>query len=153
MDLQSILLPERVVSFEFPGCPGFEVDLAFLSKESNQQLWKKCQRKIIDSKTRQSREEFDEDLFLQLYTKSVVKGWRGFKLKYLNEIVLAELSAEDLDRELDYSEENALTLIKSSNIFDNWVGETISDIANFTTKPSQTKLTKSKTTSKNQGPA
>ena len=145
-----MLLPEKVVSFEFPGCEEFKVDLAFLSKESNQQLWKKCQRQVIDSKTRKARDEFDEDLFLDLYTRAVVKGWSGFKYKYLPELVLADIPEGKDEEELDYSHENALTLIKSSNIFDMWVGEVISDIANFTTKNSEKKLSKSKVTSKSQ---
>jgi hypothetical protein len=148
MDLKSMLLPEKVVSFDFPGCNGFTVDLAFLSKESNQQLWKKCQRQKIDSKTRQAREVLDEDLFLELYTRSVVKGWKGLKLKYLKELVLADIPEDMEEKELDYSEENALTLIQSSNIFDNWVGEVISDIANFTMKSSEKSSTESKNTSK-----
>lgn len=150
MDLKSMLLPEKVVSFDFPGCKGFIVDLAFLSKESNQQLWKKCQRQKIDSKTRHAQEVLDEDLFLELYTRSVVKGWKGLKLKYLRELVLAEVPEDMEEKELDYSEENALTLIQSSNIFDNWVGEVISDISNFTMRSSAQSSVKSKSTSKKQ---
>lgn len=135
MDLKSLLLPEKVVTFDFPGCKDFKVDLAFLSKESNQKLWKKCQRPVFDHKTRKANDEFDEDMFLELYTAAVVKGWKGFKYKYLKDLVLVEIPDGSEDKELDYSETNALTLIKSSSIFDNWVGEVISDISNFTTKP------------------
>ena len=148
MDLKSMLLPEKVVTFEFPGCEGFMVDLAFLSKESNQQLWKKCQRQVIDSKSRKAREEFDDELFLELYTRAVIKGWKGLKLKYLKELVLADVPEDKEEDELNYSEDNALTLIQSSNIFDNWVGEVISDIANFTTNNSKKKSSVSKTMSK-----
>ena len=42
MDLNTMLLPEKVVTFDFPGCEGLTFDLAFLSKESNQELYKKC---------------------------------------------------------------------------------------------------------------
>lgn len=153
MDLKSMLLPEKVVTFDFPGCDGFTVDLAFLSKESNQQLLKKCNRPIIDPKTRQSRDEFDDDLFVDLYTRAVVKGWKGFKYKYLNELVIADIDVKDQDKEVPFSEENAITLIKSSNIFDNWVGEVIADISNFTTKPLMKKSETLKSTSKNQGQA
>lgn len=143
-----MLLPEKVVTFDFPGCEGFTVDLAFLSKESNQQLWKKCQRQKIDSKTRKQLEEFDDELFLELYTRSVVKGWKGLKLKYLRELLLVDIPEDKENDELNYSEENALTLVQSSNIFDNWVGEVISDIANFTTNNSMKKSVVSKSTSK-----
>ena len=73
MDLKSMLLPEKVVTFYFPGCDGLTFDLAYLSKDSNQVLYKKCQKTTFN-RTRQPIEEFDDDLFLQLYVKSIVKG-------------------------------------------------------------------------------
>ena len=132
MDLKSILLPEKVVTFDFPGCEGFKVDLAFLSKETNQSIFKKCRKTKFDTKTRQQVEEFDDEMFLELYVGAIVKGWSGFKMKHLNELVLADVG-EDPETEVDYTPENALTLMKSSTIFDNWVSEVISDLGNFTT--------------------
>lgn len=131
MDLKSILLPEKVVTFDFPGCEGFKVDLAFLSKETNQSIFKKCRKTKFDTKTRQQVEEFDDEMFLELYVGAIVKGWSGFKMKHLNELVLADVG-EDPETEVDYTPENALTLMKSSTIFDNWVSEVISDLGNFT---------------------
>ena len=139
MDLQSMLLPEKVVSFDFPGCPDFEVKLAFLSKESNQAIFKKCQVQKFDSKTRQPITEFDDELFLQLYVKAVIKGWKGLKLKYLRDLVLVEVPANKEDEELEYSEDNALELMKNSTIFDNWISEVISDLGNFTKNNSKKK--------------
>ena len=149
MDLESILLPEKVVTFDFPGCEGFKVDLAFLSKETNQSIFKKCRKTKFNTKTRQPEEEFDEDLFLELYVGAIIKGWTGFKMKYLNELVLADVGG-DSEKEIDYSEKNALTLMKSSTIFDNWVSEVISDIGNFTQNNSNEKLKESKPTLKNK---
>ena len=146
-----MLLPEKVVNFEFPGCEGLSFDLAFLSKESNQALYKKCQKTKFD-RNRNEVVEFDDDLFLQLYVKSVIKGWKGFKLKYVSELVLADVGS-DPELELDFTDDNALQLMKSSTIFDTWISGVISDLGNFTSKDSIGKLEKLKATSKSQAPA
>lgn len=150
MELKSMLLPEKVVSFDFPGCEGFKIDLCFLSKESNQAILKKCQRTEIDPKTRQPRETFDEDLFLKLYVKAIIKGWSGLKLKYLKELVLVDIPADQEEEELEYSESNALELMKNSVILDGWVTDMIKDLANFTKSNSTLKSKSSKATSKKQ---
>lgn len=141
-----MLLPEKVVSFDFPGCEGLTFELAFLSKESNQALYKKCQKTKFD-RNRNEITEFDDDLFLQLYVKSVIKGWKGFKLKYVTELVLADVGS-DPDLELDFNDDNALELMRNSVIFDKWVSEVIADLGNFTPKGSTQKLEELKATSK-----
>ena len=132
MDLNSMLLPEKTVTFDFPGCDGFTVDLAFLSKESNQTIYKKCQRTQIDPKTRQPFEKFDDDLFLSIYVKSILKSWSGLKLKYLKELVLVSVPENEEEDELDFTEENALSLMKNSVVFYNWICVVISARGNIT---------------------
>lgn len=137
--LKSMLLPEKTVTFEFPGCEGFTVDLTYLSKERNQSIFKKCQKTHIDPKTRQPVEKFDDELFLEIYVKSIIRGWTGLKLKYLKELLLLEIPEDQEDDELEYSEENALELMKNSVIFDNWISEQISDLGKFSTSSSAKK--------------
>ena len=132
MELKNMLLPEKTVTFDFPGCDGFTVDLSFLSKESNQAIYKKCQKTQIDPKTRQPFEKFDDEMFLELYVKAIIKNWNGFKYKFLKELVLVEVPEDQLEDELEYSESNALQLMQASTIFDGWISEVISDLGNFT---------------------
>jgi hypothetical protein len=141
MDLKNMLLSEKVVNFDFPGCKGLTFDLAFLSKESNQALFKKCQKDIFNTKTRQPEKEFDDELFLELYVKSIVKGWKGLKLKFLKTLVLVEVTKEQEEKELEFSDANALNLMKNSVIFDNWVSDVIGDLGNFTSSGSTSKST------------
>ena len=141
MDLKSMLLPEKTVTFDFPGCEGLTFDLAFLSKESNQVLLKKCQRPKIDSKTRQSVDELDEDLFLKLYVKAIIKGWDGFKKIYLKELVLVKIPEGEEEDLLLYTDDNALELMKASVVLDTWISEVISDLGKFMQPTSTQKLT------------
>lgn len=153
MELKTLLLPEKVVTFDFPGLEGLTFDLAFLSKESNQALYKKCLKTKFNARLRQPEEEFDDEMFLELFVASVVKGWSGFKLKYLRDLVLSDIPLSNEEEELDYSQENALELMKNSSIFDNWVSEVISDLGNFTKNNSKPKFPELKDISKSQDQA
>ena len=146
MDLKSMLLPEKVVTFDYPGCDGFSVDLVFLSKETQQDLIKKSTNTKFNPRTRKPEETFDDELFLQLYVKAIIRGWKGLKLKHLNELVLADIGSQDPEAELDYSEENAIELMKASQAFDNWVSDMIGDLGNFTKSSTIKKSEKSKPT-------
>lgn len=148
MDLNNVLLPEKTVSFEFPGCDGFSVDLAYLSKEEHRKILESCRKNVIDKKTRQVRSELDNDLFLEKYVEAIIKDWSGFKGKYLKELVLVDDNAVDDDEEVNYTVDNAVILMKNSNVFDDWVAEQISDLGKFSTNSTKKKSPKSKVTSK-----
>ncbi len=46
--------------------------------------------------------------------------------------MLVDLSSiKDLNEELEYSEENALVLMKNSTEFDNFISDVTSDLSNF----------------------
>lgn len=150
MELKNLLLPEKVVTFDFPGCEGFKIDLCFLSRESNQAILKKCQKAVIDPKTRRPDTEFDDDLFLELYVKAIIKGWSGLKLKYLRELVLVEVPEDKEEEELEYTHSNAMDLMKNSTVLDGWITDMLKDLENFTKSNSTKKSPKSKVTSKNQ---
>jgi hypothetical protein len=129
ISLKSLLVPSKAVSVEFPGMPGFVVDLAFLSRETLLNIRKKSTKTTF--KNRQPQEDFNEDLFLQLYVDNAVKGWKGFKLKYLEQLAPVDLTGQDSDDELEFNSENALYLMKASSSFDAWVSEQVSDLGNF----------------------
>jgi len=132
MNLKDLVLPEKTVTFEFPGCEGFKVDLAFLAKEEIVKLTKESTKTIYDKRTKQPSEEFDSEKFLSLYSKRVIKGWEGLKMKYLQDLILINSTGQDPDAELEFNEENAEVLLKNSNIFDNWVSDMTGDLTNFT---------------------
>ena len=132
MNLKDLVLPEKTITFDFPGFEGFQVQLTFLAKEEIVKLTKEATKTVYDKKTRQPREEFDSDKFLNLYSKRVIRGWSGLKLAYLKELLLINSEGQDPESELEFSEENAELLLKNSNIFDNWVSDTTGDLSNFT---------------------
>jgi hypothetical protein len=146
--LQDLILPEKEVAFEFPGLKGLEFILTYLSKDELNRIIKKCTRNKINPRTRQVENELDDDLFLETYINSVVKDWTGFKFKYLDTFLAWDASSVDPEDEMEYSQENALVLMKGSTVFDNWVSEQIADLGKFMKTESKPKSKLSKDISK-----
>ena len=132
ISLKSLLTPSKTVAVDFPGYTGFTVDLCHLAKDEMAKIRKKCVTTKFDKRTHQPVEELNEEVFINLYCKAVIKGWSGFKFKYLEEFLLVELGDLDPEGEFPYSQENAETLMTNSNVFDTWVTENVGDLENFT---------------------
>tara|TARA_R100001440_G_C2450749_1_gene108045 strand:+ start:118 stop:540 length:423 start_codon:yes stop_codon:yes gene_type:complete len=132
VSLASLMTPSKTVAIDFAGYAGMSVDLCYLAREELVKLRKKCVTTKFNKKTRQPEEELDETKFLLEYCKSVIKGWKGLKYRYLEELLLVDVSALDPEDELPYTQENAELLMKNSSEFDTWVTETVSDLENFT---------------------
>ncbi len=134
LSLKTLLVPSKSVQVEYPGMPGFMIDLAFLSRETLLSIRKKSTKTTF--KNRQASEEFNEDLFLQLYVENAIKGWSGFKLTYLEQLAPVDLKEQDMGADLGYSAENALYLMKNSSNFDAFISEQVTDLGNFSTTSS-----------------
>ena len=127
--LQSLLVSTKSTEVEYTGLVGFTVNVTFLSREELVKIRKKATK--VTFKNRQPVEELNDDLFLQLYCQCTIKGWKGLKLSYVSQLAPIDMSTQDPNAELMYSEDNALALMKSSVAFDSFISETVSDLANF----------------------
>ena len=85
-----------------------------------------------NKKTHQADESLDEEKFLIEYCKAVIKGWSGLKYKYLEELLLVDVSALDPEDELPFTQDNSELLMRNASDFDTWVTETVSELENFT---------------------
>ena len=132
VSLASLITPSKTVSLDFPGYEGLTVDLCYLGREELVKLRKKCVTTKYDKRTHQPTEELNEDLFLKTYCAAIIKGWSGFKYKYLEEFLLVDISSLDPEDCMPYTPDNAETLMKNSTSFDSWVSDTVGDLENFT---------------------
>lgn len=132
VSLASLLTPSKTVTVDYPTLKGFSVDLCYLAREELIKLRSKCVSQKLNRKTRAFEETLDETKFLTEYCKAVIKGWKGLKYKYLEELLLVDISGLDPEDELDFSVENAETLMKNGADFDTWVTEITGELENFT---------------------
>lgn len=127
--IKSLLVPSKEVEIDYPGLDGFKVTIAFLGRETLQNIRKKA---IKSTFTRGKLvEEVDDDLFLKLYVDASIKGWKGFKLAYLEQLAPVELGNANPEDLIDYNQDEALALMKSSPAFDTFISEQVTDLGNF----------------------
>ena len=131
MELKALLVDSKTTWVEFPGLDGFEVELANLSRKELVNLRKKCTTNKFNRKTRGFEESLDEEKFVKEFSQATIKGWKGFKLKYLEDLLLVDLTGKDPEIEMDFTEENAQLLVENSSEFDNWLNEVVFDLENF----------------------
>ena len=132
VSLASLMTPSKTVSVDYPTLEGFSVQLCYLAREELLKLRNKCLSQKLNRKTRAFEDTLDEDKFLSEYCKSVIKGWKGLKYVYLEELLLVDISGVDPEAELAFDIENAETLMKNAADFDTWVTEVTGDLENFT---------------------
>ena len=133
MELKNLLVDTKTTWVEFPGLDGFEVELANLSRKELIALRKRCTENKFNRKTRAFEESLNDEKFVKEFTNSTVKGWKGLKLQYLEDLLLVDLKGQDVETELEYNSDNAEQLVENSNEFDNWLNEVVFDLDNFRT--------------------
>lgn len=134
VSLSSLLIPSKVSTFDFPGYDGVTIDLCFLSRTELLKIRKKCVTSKFNKKTHTHEDTLDEDKFLSEYCNATIKGWKGFKYSYLEELLLVDVSSIENPEvhEMPFTSDNALTLMKNSTVFEEWVARMIEDLENFT---------------------
>lgn len=135
MDLKKLMVNTKAVWVDFPGLSGFKVEVANLSRKELTGVRKKCTGQKFDRKSRAVVETLDEEKFVSEFTRAVVKNWKGLKLAHLETLLLIDMDGQDPEKELEFSEDNAETLVSSSTEFDTWLNEVVFDLDNFRSGP------------------
>lgn len=131
MELKKLMVDTKAVWVDFPGLPGFEVEIANLSRKELNSLRKRCITQKFDRKTRGVVETLDEDKFVVEFAKATIKNWKGLTLEHLSGLLLIDTDGQDLSKELEYTPDNAEQLISSSTEFDTWLNEVVFDLDYF----------------------
>ena len=133
MELKNLITKDRIISAEYPDpeLEGFKVQIAYVPREEIQKIRQKCITTKFNKSTKKPEESVDEQLFLELYVDKVIKGWSGLKLKHLKNLIVIDLGSADPEMDLEYTKDNALTLMKNSTDFDSWITGLVNDVSFF----------------------
>lgn len=132
LTLASLVLDHKTVNFEFPGYPGFCVDLTYTTAEKYAEIRKSCVTTKLDSATGYPMEILDQEAWNRAFSDQIIAGWSGLTYKILATLILINEDAiEDMEAEVDFDSDNAQMLLKHSPVFDTWVKERMSDLNNF----------------------
>lgn len=126
-----MIAKETTTWVEFPDVDGFEVNLRFLTREELTKIRNASLTYKFNKRTRQREEEIDNDKFLDHYAEKAIVGWKGLKVKHLPVLLPVDISSMDANEEIEYSEDEAVELLRNSSIFDQFVTDAMNDFEQF----------------------
>lgn len=133
MDLKKLIISSKKLDIEYPGIPGLTLTLQYLGKDQLRKLRDRCTTNKFDRKTRQIKEELDQELFLKEFAAAAVKGWKGLTMEKLSHLVPLDYSEDKKDEVVPYTVDNAVILLENSSELDTWLNDTVFDLENFRT--------------------
>lgn len=133
----NFIAKETTSWIEFPDIDGFEVQLRFLTREDLMKIRNQSLTFKFNKRTRQREEEIDNDKFLEAYAGKAIMGWKGLKVKHLPVLLPVDISGADGETEIEYTEDEAIELLKSSTIFDQFITDAMNDFEQFSKKKAE----------------
>jgi hypothetical protein len=104
----------------YPGIPGFEVKLAYVSKQHMIQITESCTSRTYNKDERRLEEKIDRDKISRHWSEKVVLGWKGLTLRGFQSLFPIDVAIGDEDKEVIDSLENRMVLLWNSFDFENW---------------------------------
>lgn len=135
--IKNLVAKETTTWVEFPDVEGFEVNLRYLTREDLMKIRNSSLTYKFNKRTRQREEEVDNDKFLENYAEKAIVGWKGLKVKHLPVLLPVDISSMDGDENVEYNEEEAVELLKSSTVFDQFITDTMNDFEQFSKKKAE----------------
>jgi len=135
--IKNLIAKETTSWVEFPDIDGFEVNIRYLTREDLMKVRNASLTFKFNKRTRQREEEIDNDKFLEHYAEKAIVGWRGLKAKHLPVLVPVDISDMDPNEEVEYTDEDAIELLKNSSIFDQFITDCMNDFEKFSKKKAE----------------
>lgn len=132
MLLKNKVKTEKIKAFSWDLFPGVEFDLAYQGRKQTTDNLRSGYITVVEGT--EVRQEFSADKFSQSFVAQTVKGWRGLKLKHVQEWMLVD-ETQDLEEEVEYCQENALFLYENWKPFEDWVAQVVHSVEQFREKP------------------
>ena len=129
--ISKLIAKETVIDVEFPDIDGFVVQLVYLGRDDLLKIRNSSLSYKFNKRTRQREEEVDNEKFIEEYARKAIKGWTGLKVKDLPKLLPVDISQMNPQDEITYTEEDALDLLRSSTLFDQFVTDALNDYEKF----------------------
>jgi hypothetical protein len=136
--IKNLIAEQSSVWVEYPDIDGFEVNLQYLTREDLMKIRNASLTYKFNKRTRQREEEIDNDRFLENYAERAIVSWRGLKVKHMPALMPVDISGIDGEDDIEYSNDDAIELLKNSTVFDQFITDTMNDFEQFSKKKAET---------------
>ena len=128
MLLQNKVQVEKIKAFNWDLFPGVEFELAYQGRKQTTNNLRSGYVTVVDGD--KVHQEFSQEKFSENFVKSAIKGWKGLKLKHVQEWMLVD-EDQDLEEEVEFCQENALFLYENWKPFEDWVSQVVHNVDRF----------------------
>ena len=135
--IKNMIAEQSSIWVEYPDIDGFEVNLAYLNREDLMKIRNASLTFKFNKRTRQREEEIDNDRFLENYAEKAIISWKGLKVKHMPALMPVDISGMDANDDIEYSNEDAIELLKNSTVFDQFITDTMNDFEQFSKKKAE----------------
>lgn len=130
--LGAYLTNKLVTWIDVEGYDGFKVKVAYLSRQELTKIKNAATRHVFNPKVGAKEETIDNDLFVKSFVSATVEDWEGFTLEHaLNLLPITPPESADLGEKIEFTEDEALFLVKESPTFDSWLNDIVFDLSRF----------------------
>lgn len=126
-----MIVKDTSIWVPFPDIDGFEVNVRYIAREELMKIRSSSLVAKLNKTTRQREETVDSSRFLELYAEQAIIGWKGLKVKHLPMLLPVDISAMNKEEEVAFTQDDAVELLKSSSIFDQFITDSINDYEAF----------------------
>tara|TARA_Y100000034_G_C6791903_1_gene354645 strand:+ start:68 stop:496 length:429 start_codon:yes stop_codon:yes gene_type:complete len=127
----SNLIAEKIAEIEYPGIEGFKIKLRYLPRDELTKIRSSCLSYKFSKVSHQREEEVNNDKFIKLYSEKAIAGWSGLTVGALPQLLPVKLTGVDLKENIPYDKKEAHDLLKNSVPFDQFVTDSMQDLAIF----------------------
>lgn len=130
--IQSLALPTKSVKIPFEGILDFVVEVNFITRSVTSEIMESSKVPKLNSVSGQIESTLDSDAFTARFASKAISGWEGLTHEGLCKLILIDETAiPDLSAPIEFSKENALYLLRNSNVFDTWINKQVFDLDRF----------------------
>lgn len=128
MLLQNKVKVEKIKAFNWDLFPGAEFELAYQGRKQTTNNLRNGYVTVVEGD--KVHQEFSQEKFSAHFVSSAVKGWKGLKLKHIQDWMLVD-EDQDLEEEVEFCDENALFLYENWKPFEDWVSSVVHNVDRF----------------------
>ena len=131
IQISSLISKDKVIEVAYTDIPEWKIKVAYVAREDLVNIRKECTTIKWDKKTRQRDDVLDDEKFLRMYSAAIVKGWSGLTLKGVSKLLPIKYEIGKDNEEVEFTDENAYTLMTDCPDFDRFIADVIADVAAF----------------------
>ena len=118
--IDSTMMKGVSVWVDYPKIPGFRVEIAYVSKQHMIKITESCTKHIYDEEERKFKDDLDRGKVARHWAEKVVISWEGLTVKGFQTLYPIDAKPEDMDKIVEPTFENRVTIIWESEKFENW---------------------------------